>query len=283
MHSLTLVFQQATVLECNLDHKVIPLCGAMGCDLWTAPVWQKHFSANEVIVCTADILHMCLCHSFLRMDQINLLIFDEAHHGKKEYPFARIMRDFYITEPDKTKRPRVFGMTASPVDAKVDVIRAAKELEELLHARIATTKSGSLATVQSRAATEQRLVYPRLSEPFETPLYQQMWSQFGNITSQNFQRLFTQSKEASSQLGAWASDKVWEFALADERQARKAEMSIERLYHRNKENRSVRFDWESLEHFTRLLCFETPFPTSFPACLRSSTDLYLISGRSTRC
>jgi endoribonuclease Dicer len=206
------------------------------------------------------------------MDQISLLIFDEAHHAKKEHPFARIMRDFYITEPDKTKRPRVFGMTASPVDAKVDVIQAAKGLEELLHARIATTKSGSLAAVQSRAATEQRLVYPRLCEPFETPLYQQMWSRFSNITSQNFQRLFTQSKEASSQLGAWASDKVWEFALADEQQARKAEMSIERLYHRNKENRSVRFDWESLEHFIRLLCFEIPFRTSFPVCLRSPTD-----------
>lgn len=39
---------------------------------------------------------------------------------------ARIMKDFYLAEPDPTQRPRVFGMTASPVDAKVDVVKAAK-------------------------------------------------------------------------------------------------------------------------------------------------------------
>ena len=39
---------------------------------------------------------------------------------------CRIMKDFYLAERDPTKRPRVFGMTASPVDAKVDVVKAAK-------------------------------------------------------------------------------------------------------------------------------------------------------------
>lgn len=257
VHSVTLVFQQATVLECNLDHKVISLCGAMGCDLWTASVWQKHFSANEVIVCTADILLMCLSHSFLRMDQINLLIFDEAHHAKKGHPYARIMRDFYITELEKSKRPRVFGMTASPVDAKVDVIQAAKELEELLHSRIATTTSGSLVALQSRLASEMLLVYPRLPEPFDTPLFQQMRSRFDKITSQNFQQLFKDSRQASSELGAWASDKFWEFALADKQQVRKAEMSIERVHHKNKENRSVCDKpqaWKLLVLFSNLKC-----------------------------
>ncbi len=36
------------------------------------------------------------------------------------------MKDFYLAEEDHTKRPRIFGMTASPVDAKVDVVKAAK-------------------------------------------------------------------------------------------------------------------------------------------------------------
>ena len=39
---------------------------------------------------------------------------------------CRIIRDFYIPLEDSAKRPKVFGMTASPVDARVDVVKAAK-------------------------------------------------------------------------------------------------------------------------------------------------------------
>lgn len=123
---MTLVFQQFAVLERNLDHSVDRFCGAMNCDLWTSEVWKKHFHANKVIVCTADVLHQCLMHSFITIRQINLLIFDEAHHAKKSHAYAQIVRDFYLKESDQKLRPRVFGMTASPVDAKVDVVRAAR-------------------------------------------------------------------------------------------------------------------------------------------------------------
>lgn len=60
------------------------------------------------------------------MRQINLLIFDEAHHAKKSHAYSQIIKDFYLKEQDHSQRPRVFGMTASPVDAKVDVVRAAR-------------------------------------------------------------------------------------------------------------------------------------------------------------
>lgn len=131
------------MLECNLGHKIERFCGEMGCDLWLKETWKKHFAENMVIICTAEILYQCLMHSFVAIDQINLLIFDEAHHAKKNHAYARsvrdhylpltvelmsrrIIKDFYIPEVDPTKRPRVFGMTASPVDARVDVVKAAK-------------------------------------------------------------------------------------------------------------------------------------------------------------
>jgi len=215
----------------------------MGVELWDASVWQKHFKSNMVIVCTAEVLYQCLCHSFLRMNQINLLVFDEAHHAKKDHPYAKIMRDFYVTD---TEHPRIFGMTASPVDAKVDVLQAARELEALLHAKIATTTSGSLADHISRAV-EHNLVYPRLDEPFETPLYQQMKSKFGRLGFQIHQRLFAQSKDASAHLGAWASDMFWQFALADEQA--QAEVMVARYCHKSKINHSV----SQLDNETRLL------------------------------
>lgn len=86
---MTLVFQQARVLERNLDQKIESFCGDMGCDLWVKKTWTKHFSENEVIVCTAEILNQCLMHSFISIDDINLLIFDEAHHTKKNHAYAR--------------------------------------------------------------------------------------------------------------------------------------------------------------------------------------------------
>ena len=41
---------------------------------------------------------------------------------------SRIMKDFYLAEADASKRPKIFGMTASPVDAREDVVKAAKSV-----------------------------------------------------------------------------------------------------------------------------------------------------------
>ena len=63
--SVTLVYQQFAVLETNLDHKVARVCGADNTDNWDKVKWIKLFSENKVIVCTADILHQCLAHSYI--------------------------------------------------------------------------------------------------------------------------------------------------------------------------------------------------------------------------
>lgn len=42
-----------------------------------------------IVVCTADVLHHCLSHGFISMNQINLLIFDEVHHAKKGHAYVR--------------------------------------------------------------------------------------------------------------------------------------------------------------------------------------------------
>lgn len=41
----------------------------------------------------------------------------------------RIMKEFYLSDIDPEQRPRIFGMTASPVDARVNVVKAAKYAE----------------------------------------------------------------------------------------------------------------------------------------------------------
>lgn len=89
--SVTLAYQQAAVLRNNIDQNVAHFFGAMGTDLWDRQVWEEHLQQNMVIVCTAEILNQCLLNSHVRMNQINLLIFDEAHHTKKDHPYARFV------------------------------------------------------------------------------------------------------------------------------------------------------------------------------------------------
>lgn len=87
--SVTLVYQQYAVLTSNMDHNIAQVCGAHGVDNWKKDKWTALLSDNKIIVATADVLLQCLSHSYISMRQINLLIFDEAHHAKKNHAYAR--------------------------------------------------------------------------------------------------------------------------------------------------------------------------------------------------
>lgn len=87
--SVALAFQQFSVLEANLDHKILRLCGNDQPDRFTKSVWEQHFRENKVIVCTPAVLEKCLSRGFISMKRINLLIFDEAHHTKRNHPYSK--------------------------------------------------------------------------------------------------------------------------------------------------------------------------------------------------
>jgi len=58
-----------------------------------------------------------LMHGFLKMEQIDLVVFDECHHTDQDHLYNLIMRDFFFHNyiPGKTKRPKILGLTASPI------------------------------------------------------------------------------------------------------------------------------------------------------------------------
>ncbi|KAI2930306.1 hypothetical protein CBS147320_3428 [Aspergillus niger] len=211
--SVTLAYQQAAVLRNNLDQSVGHFFGAMGTDLWSKSVWDQHFQKNMVIVCTAEILNQCLLNSYIKMSQINILIFDEAHHTKKDHPYARIIRDSYLEEV-YSKRPRIFGMTASPIDTKGDIVDEATRLEKLLDSRIATTSNMSLLRQVVRCPVERVWSFNKLEQPFATSLYKHLEDRFGDMAC--LEGIFRFAWQASSELGRWCSDRAWARALADD-------------------------------------------------------------------
>ncbi|KAK3688605.1 hypothetical protein B0T22DRAFT_459895 [Podospora appendiculata] len=205
---VALVFQQHAVLVSNLDYPVEKLCGEM-VDGVSAEFWHKTFDDNMAIVCTSEILYACLHHSYIRMDQINLLVFDEAHHTKKNHPYARIIKDFYVALADPAKRPRILGMTASPVDAQIDPRRAAEELEALLHSKIATPADpASLQHTVSKPKKETIVGYDRKPADWETELHRSLHAIMGG--HKIFHKPFLFTRQATAELGPWCADRFWQ-------------------------------------------------------------------------
>ncbi|KAJ6262023.1 hypothetical protein Dda_2825 [Drechslerella dactyloides] len=218
VNSVTLVFQQAAVLKCNLDAAVGTYCGEMGTDLWTREQWVAKLREEKIFVATADVIFNCLTHSFLKMSDFSLLIFDECHHTKKQHAYARrIMREFY--EPEKVEnRPHIFGMTASPVDARVDVVKAAQQLERLMHSRICTTSDPALLRKFFTKPEEMTLEYTGLKDPRPTKLNSELWPYRKTKCLAPIFRFI--DDVASRDLGPWCSDHIWAISLTELETAR---------------------------------------------------------------
>lgn len=229
---VALVYQQHAVIDCNLGHSVAAFSGEAVRYTWNKRFWQEEFAKHEVIVCTAEILNKCLQYAYIRIDQINLLIFDEAHHTKKNHPYARIIKDYYSSEETTHRRlPRIFGMTASPVDAQVDVKLAAMELEGLLHAQIATTKDpASLQRTVSKPKKEIIATYSHLIQPGETELTARLKAVVGG--NKLFFKAFAFAVNGSRELGTWFADRLWQLLLHDEELLR-IESKTERQFANN--------------------------------------------------
>ena len=87
--------------------------------------------------CRPDQASKRMC---LQMGEITLLILDECHHCKKRHPANLVMQQFWHPAAPGA-RPRIFGMTASPVDTKKGSNSSLQnlfaELEANLGARVA--------------------------------------------------------------------------------------------------------------------------------------------------
>jgi len=225
---VALVFQQHAVLTCNLDYPIEKLCGEIADTIGSKESWMKLLDENMAIVCTAEILNFCLHSAYIRMDQINLLVFDEAHHTKKNHPYARIIKDFYTKVDSDSRRPRILGMTASPVDAQVDPRMAAAELEALLHSRIATAADPTmLQSTICKPKNEVVRQYERRQSDWETPLAKSLRELVGG--HELFQKAFAFGSTAAAELGPWIADRFWQLLFRSE-ELQKMESKIERQY-----------------------------------------------------
>ncbi|CEG78493.1 Putative Dicer-2 protein [Rhizopus microsporus] len=204
-----LVFQQASVIKANCDIVVEAICGEMDVDNWSEKRWKIIFEESDVCVMTAQIFLDALYHGFLSIDRAHLIVFDECHHATKRHPFNLIMREFYDRCPAE-KRPKIFGMTASPVHSKNDVENSVAQLEKNLDAKVYT--ASNMEQITTFKVLEITALYNPAPIYEETALTGQIREKIGSIPK--FSRCFTVARDILAQLGPWCCDVTWKYMLS---------------------------------------------------------------------
>lgn len=170
LFSVPLASQQAKAIKKHTDLKVKHYVGEMGVDFWDKPTWEKEFNESNVLVMTAQIFVNLLSHAYIRLPQVNLLIFDECHHAKKNDPYKQIMQ-FFDCCP-REAHPKVMGLTASIVNGKVKPSKIESEIRELEKTLRSTCETSQDEDVEKFAAKpeEQVLTFSNLGVDEDTNL-----------------------------------------------------------------------------------------------------------------
>ena len=122
--TVALARQQHSAIAAHLHVSVGLISGANEPDQWRdRELWCRVLNTHRVVVTTPDVLLNALRHGYVHLgNDVGLLVFDEAHHAAGKHAYNRLMREFYDALPprvpgdvDKTMRPVILGLTASPI------------------------------------------------------------------------------------------------------------------------------------------------------------------------
>ncbi|KAI0355038.1 hypothetical protein OH77DRAFT_1425091 [Trametes cingulata] len=156
---VALVQQQGEFISRQTSLRVRQFSGATAHDMGYREGWRKEFEDADVFVMTAQIFLNLLTHSHWSMDKVSLIVFDECHHTRKNHAYNGIMREYFQTPVGS--RPKVFGMTASPIWNPKNAAESLAILERNLDAKVIAVKEHIDELVgHSPKPTEVMLVYP---------------------------------------------------------------------------------------------------------------------------
>lgn len=113
--TVALAVQQYTSISKHLPaYQCRVLSGNDNCKFWEQETWTEVLKGTRIVVSTHAILYDALEHASVKMDQLSLIVFDEAHGVTKGHSANQIMQDFYHPTPTGC-RPSILGLSASPV------------------------------------------------------------------------------------------------------------------------------------------------------------------------
>ena len=107
----------------------------MNVDMWDRNKWTSELKKFDVLVMTPQIMLDLLRHAYFPISsvssalntqspltehlswflKVSLLVIDEVHHARGGHPYARILTEHYAHCLPESERPKIFGLTASPI------------------------------------------------------------------------------------------------------------------------------------------------------------------------
>ncbi|KAK8567711.1 hypothetical protein V6N12_006288 [Hibiscus sabdariffa] len=200
---VVLVKQQGDALEMHTDLKVGKYWGDMEVDFWDGANWNQEIEKYEVLVMTPQILLIGLRHGFFQINMIKVLIMDECHHAKKKHPYASIMSEFYHRqlEAGVSNLPRIFGMTASPINTKgASYWQKIHKLETIMNSKVYTCESESVLAQFVPFSTPKFKFYHHMKIPND--LYEHLKKELDVLKVKHEHLLDNLDLEASAALSA---------------------------------------------------------------------------------
>lgn len=140
--TVPLVYQQSEFIRKETKLAVKNFSGDMAVEFWERDQWLEalDLGVTEVIVLTPQIFYNCLSHGYLSMDDCSLIVIDECHHARKKNPLNTTLMHFYHTIGSGLPRPKILGLTASPIWNPRNPLKSLNELEMNLQASIIAVK-----------------------------------------------------------------------------------------------------------------------------------------------
>jgi endoribonuclease Dicer len=88
------------------------------------------------------------------------MVFDECHHARKNHPYNGILREYFQLN-SSNNRPKIFGMTASPIWNVKNPLGSLSDLESNMDAKVvAVVEHVEELNQHSPKAKEVRNLFP---------------------------------------------------------------------------------------------------------------------------
>ena len=126
--SIALAVQHTTTLKANLPYTVATACHSGS----SSDRARANVQKCNILVATHGAALDILRHygDYFNLAEVNLIVVDECHYATGNHGYARILDMFYHKLP-KDRRPRILGLTASPlVNVRPDT--TTERLQEML-------------------------------------------------------------------------------------------------------------------------------------------------------
>ncbi|EDK31487.2 dicer-related RNase III protein Dcr2p, putative (macronuclear) [Tetrahymena thermophila SB210] len=106
-------------------------------ETFTKQKWDYLLENYEIFVMIGQVLLNGLRRGYIRIEDIEVIIYDECHHTRQDHPYCLIQYEFYHFHKRRNEQvqlPKIYGLTASPVldiEVKSDSNIMKKKISEL--------------------------------------------------------------------------------------------------------------------------------------------------------